>query len=912
MGSQHPQLEGDALKATVHRGGPLQIIASAGSGKTEVVSQRIAALIEGGADPNAIVAFTFTEKAAKELKRRTELRVEARMGKAFVDRLNGCYIGTIHAYCYELLRGHVAKYEAYDLLDDNRLAAFLTRERNRIELESLGGKLYANIKDFVRNVQVVENELIPIDRLTSPFREVVERYVNQLDAYRLLTFGRIIELAVAALDDPKVLREVHSRLRHLIVDEYQDINPAQEALIGKLAGPEVELCVVGDDDQSIYQWRGSDVSNIVEFKRRYEGVATFELMTNRRSRPSIISAANGFAQTIQGRLEKSMREHREGAEPEVVTWKAETETDEARHIAETIVRLQREGYRYRDIGVLVRSSTSYPKLLEAFSEHNIPVQPGGRTGLFKEDDAQTFGRTFAYLAGHEWRPEPYGRGSRVSLDSLVKEHTGRFTLDSKRQGLVRKRLESWKAEVKTPTAAADLIGTYYDLLGDCGVELWDLHDPVRVSRLGNLARCSAILADYESVRRRARPDDQAPGEVIGGSDRGDRYYFWLAVHIQNWAQGEFEGFEGEDDFTLDAVDLTTVHKAKGLEWPVVFVPCVSAKRFPSIKTGRKQTWFVPESTFDRTRYEGTENDERRLFYVAVTRARDWLSVSTHDTPKKQAVAPSNFLLKFCGGELGYLDELPLPPPIEHKKSEEEILAITFSELANYKSCALAYRLRHLLGFQPSLAPELGYGKAVHHIMRSVAEFTRRHRKAPTPEQLNMIFDEEFYLPAANKPGHAQMRASALRLVNAYIKNHSEDLARVWAIERPFELHLPNAIVTGRADVILDGEDTGAPASLAIVDYKTATNENLAYDWQLQIYADAGCREGLDVRAAYVHDLKASKRDPVDISATALSQAEGEVISLVDRLKARHFEPSPGLACKNCDVKKLCKHGARSA
>ena len=910
MKNTPPQLEGDALKAVCHRGSHLQIIASAGSGKTEVVSQRVAALIQAGADPQSIVAFTFTEKAAKELKRRTEQRVEARVGRDSVDKLNGCYIGTIHAYCHELLRKHVAKYETYDLLDDNRLAAFITRERKRIGLESLGGGLYAGIRDFVRNGQVVENELIAIARLAFPFRDVMARYLGRLDAYRLFTFGRLIELAVAALEDPEVSRAVHSTLKHLIVDEYQDINPAQEALIAKLSGPEVELCVVGDDDQSIYQWRGSDVSNIVEFKRRYPRVSTFELLVNRRSRPGIIEAANKFAQTIQGRLAKSMREHREESKPEVVIWRAPTEAGEAERIAQTIGLLIVKGYRYRDIGVLVRSSTSYPCLLEAFGKQGIPVQPGGRTGLFREPDAQLFGRTFAYLAGHEWRPEAYGPGSPISLAELCGSYAASFGLDRRRQMRVRKRLEEWRREVEAPAGPADLIGAYYDLLGDCGVPDWDLTDSAKVARLGNIARCSAILADYESVRRRARRDDEAPGEIIGGSDRGHWYHFWLATHIQNWAQGEFEGFEGEDDLTLDAVHLTTVHKAKGLEWPVVFVPCVSAKRFPSSKTGKRQMWLVPEDLFDRERYEGSENDERRLFYVAVTRARDWLSVSTHDTPRKQAVPPSKFLLEYAAEPLTHLQRLPLPKVVARSAATEDMLAITFSELASFKTCALAYRLRTLIGFQPSLAPELGYGKAVHHILRSVAEFTRRHRVTPSPAQLSLILDEEFYLPAANKATHAVMRESARALVTDYIRDHGDDFARVWALERPFELHLPNVILTGRADVILHAGEPGAFDSLAIVDYKTATDDLLDYDWQLQVYADAGRREGLDVRAAYVHDLKEAQRRSVDVGAGALERAEAEVVSLVDRLKARRFEASPGRPCSGCDVKALCKHAIR--
>lgn len=914
MNTVPPRLEGDALRAVRHRGSPMQIIAAAGSGKTEVVSQRVAALIESGVDPQAIVAFTFTERAAKELKHRTERRVAARLGRAAVDRLNGCHIGTLHAYCYALLRRHVSKYETYDLLDDNRLAAFLVRERNRIRLETLGGKLYEGVEAFIRNAQVVENERIPLERLAPPFRDVMERYLSRLDVYRLFTFGRLVCLAVDALKDPGVAGAVRSPLRHLIVDEYQDINPAQESLIAKLAGPGVELCVVGDDDQSIYQWRGSDVNNIVQFERRYRSVATFELLVNRRSRPEIIRAANGFARTIQGRLDKTMLQHRETDLPEIVTWCARTEADEAVCIARAVKELVARGYRYRDIGVLVRTATSYSRLLEAFQRQEIPVQPGGRTGLFKSHEAQLFGKTFAYLADQSWRPEGYGSGDPVSLETLCGEYAERFNLSSARKARIRKRLEAWKSEVETPTSPADLIGAYYDLLNDCGVAEWDLTDRGKLARLGNQARCSAILADYESVRRRARPDDEVRGQITGGQDRGKRYYFWLATHIQNWAQGRFEGFEGEDGLTLDALDLTTVHRAKGLEWPVVFVPCVSASRFPPRKTGKAKTWFVPEEAFEPRRYEGCENDERRLFYVAVTRARDWLSVSTHDTPNKRSVKPSKFLLEFSTSELEHLDRLPLPRAAASDDPADDTLSITFSELANYASCALAYRLRSLIGFQPSLAPELGYGKAVHHIMRRVAEFARQRRVIPSPAQLQLIFDEEFYLPAANKASHAVMRASALKLIESYLNHYSADLARVWALERPFTLHLPNAVLTGRADVILQGEAGGARDSLVVVDYKTAVDDahEADYDWQLQVYADAGRREGLDVRAAYVHELKSGQRRPVDIGTAALQGAETKVVSLVERLKARQFDPSPGHVCRECDVKALCRHGRRAS
>jgi DNA helicase II / ATP-dependent DNA helicase PcrA len=290
----------------------MQIIASAGSGKTEVVSQRVADLLADGVAPGAIVAFTFTERAAAELRQRIAERAEDRLGRAVLDQVGGLFVGTIHAYCFRLLQTHIPRYETYDVLDDNQLTAFLAREATRLELKRMDprGRLFGSIDRFLRGVDVVENELLEPKVMPEPFRGVLLNYLATLERYRLLTYGQQVVRAVRELERESALASVRATLRHLIVDEYQDVNPAQERLIELLTGPAVELCVVGDDDQAIYQWRGSDVANIVTFADRYPNVVTFEITTNRRSRPAIIDAANAFATTIPGRIAKTMGTHR--------------------------------------------------------------------------------------------------------------------------------------------------------------------------------------------------------------------------------------------------------------------------------------------------------------------------------------------------------------------------------------------------------------------------------------------------------------------------------------------------------------------------------------------------------------------------------------------------------------------------
>jgi DNA helicase II / ATP-dependent DNA helicase PcrA len=374
-----PQLAGAALDAVHYRGGHLQIIAGAGSGKTEVVAQRVVDLLADGAAAESIVAFTFTERAAEELKNRIAHRVEDRLGSQALDRLTSLFVGTIHAYCFRLLQQRVPRYETYDVLDENRLTAFLSREAGRLELRQLDirNRLFGSIRAFLKGVEVVENGLLDPSTMPNPFGSVLRAYYETLDRYRLLTYGQQVVRAVRELEGREVAAAAHAELRHLIVDEYQDVNPAQERLVELLTGPQVELCVVGDDQQAIYQWRGSDVGNILGFAERYSDVATFEITTNRRSRPQLIKLANRFARTIPERIGKDMTPYRRaapGAEPEIAVWRADTELGEAGWIANLILDLVEHGVRFCDVAVLVRGRAAYRQLVEQFQTFDIPEE----------------------------------------------------------------------------------------------------------------------------------------------------------------------------------------------------------------------------------------------------------------------------------------------------------------------------------------------------------------------------------------------------------------------------------------------------------------------------------------------------------------------------------------------------------
>lgn len=913
MRSTVPVLTGDAAAAAAHRGSHLQIIACAGSGKTEVVSQRVAGLLAEGIDPASIVAFTFTERAAAELKERIGQRAEGVLGEHAQERLGPLFVGTIHAYSFRLLQRYVPEYETYDVLDAHQLTAFLHREAHRLNIKSLraDGRLFASIEDFSRSIDVVENELIDPADLQDPFASVYRRYLETLRHYRLLTFGQQISRAVSELGEPEVLRQVQADLRHLVVDEYQDVNPAQERLVRLLTeGAGAELCVVGDDDQAIYQWRGSSVANIVTFADRYPGVARFELLTNRRSREGIVTRADRFAATINGRLPKSMLAVRPDERLPVVRLAAlPSEAEEAEHIAASIEDLHTAGVPYRDIAILARKRAAFPALIDALEHRGIPVQAAGRTGLFETTEGDILGRFFAWLADIDWRSRRFAGGA-VTTPDLMTRLTQTFGLTMGDVRAVGRLAAELKAQVPR-TTAVDLVGIYYRLLNALRVDQWDLSDPLVINRMGTLARFSAVIADYEKVRRRARRDPSAPGTQVGGELGGTWYYRNFALYLVNYATTNYEGFDGEPEPLVDAVDMLTVHGAKGLEWPVVFIPSATRRRFDHAGNPRGRPTLVPDHLYDADRYHGSDDDERRLFYVAMTRARDLLHVSRHERVKTQSVGPSAYfthLQRHVGASRGGPVLLQTATAGD---GDPEQLRLTYSDVAAFLACGHAYRLRTRLGFLPPLAAELGYGRAVHHLMRSAADATAAAGRPITPSEAHRLVEQHFYLPAANKAAHAQMKGVAEQLLLSYLADpeYRDELTRTWQSERPFELHLPTVVVTGRADVIFS-DGAGTAPRLTLVDYKTSTSGN-GYDLQLQIYADAGQREGLTVDRAFVHDLKRQERTEVTIDRPHLRAAEQTVQQVAERLRASEFEPARDTSvCRKCDVRMLC--GSRAA
>lgn len=879
----------------------VRIVAGAGAGKTETLSRRIVyLLLVEGCQPSEIVAFTFTEKAAQGMKDRVYQRVEEIAGVDRTSNLGEMFIGTMHSYAKRVLDDHF-HYGAYDVMDENQEIAFLMRHGWTLGLSSFGQNYADGCLVFRRNVSMVWDEMLDRKRLSKnapAFDEAMNKYGRLLDENKLLTFGQMMFLAATKISErPKAL----GAIKHLLVDEYQDVNRAQARLI-EIVGESARVFVVGDPRQSIYQWRGSDERFFADFSKQFQGAAALSLRENRRSGELLVRNANSVAGRIaQGRYEtmEPFRKDRgflgcyEGDQPE----------DEARWVAEQIRRLVKSnGLSYSDIAILMRSvATSAPPFLEQFRRRKIPCLIGGKVGLFRKPEAQAVGRIFAWFYDEgfwvqdrwKWNESIKGDELLTTALDLWEEGTGKAPGDQAESTLraIKKELGLGTSKFRNFTEMYDAVLDALDFLD------MDAHDSGDLAVMAGLGRFGELLTDYETANR-----------LGGRTPKWHQDLKSLCWFLNTYATHAYEDRNPETIGGVDAVRLLTVHQAKGLEWPVVFVSSMVTGRFPSSMVGREQDWCgIPRDMFDAKRYEGSEEDERRLFYVATTRARDAL-VLTYFTRIQNAKAPSPFLrdvlmkeaTRFHGGK-------PLPRlKVKPVEASEEIVTFPAGDIIRYEICPYRYLLGDVLGFQPGLHFGLGFGKSLHYCLRRAAQMVKAEGYNPMSAVASAV-DEEFHMPFAGGQVLEDFKRSGRRMLVAFARKHEADFNRIKEVEYRLEFPIAGATISGRVDVIL--RDGGG---VEVRDYKTSEDQRGESELatQVRLYALGLQKLGWNVVAGSVAFIEQSKVQPIAVHDLELRDTLSSAESTAKGIVKRNFEPRPEESkCQRCDFFSICRYKA---
>lgn len=903
-------------KAINHITGNLQIIACAGSGKTQVLAQRIVNVLakKKSIAPKNIVAFTFTEKAAGELKDRVYRLCEDQLGD--VLGLADMYVGTIHGFCLDLLQTYLFKYLKYSVISEVQQRLLIDRNSKKSGLTDLqthegkplrrwqDSKLYQTILTILREAEIDNNLL----SASHPTRLALIKYTVLLHEHRYLDYSMILTEAVDALANDSNLRsKIADRVKYLIVDEYQDVNPLQECLIKLLHDLGANLCVVGDDDQTIYQWNGSDIQNIVTFSKRYPCVMQIALDDNFRSSSGVVETAERMVQRNTGRLQKKMRSagSQVFANGDLLALNFVDPTAEAFWIAEKIQsmvgtpflekKMAQRGLSWSDCAILLRSvSKTGDIIVEALRQANIPFVVKGMKGLFDTNEVKACVATFAYLSD-----------VLLKVDVKAAWLAANLGVSSTEVDAALNWLDQEKAEWPNRWKKTDysLQKTYMGLLeqlnvresrvpaGGCG------HVPRAEIVLYNLGMFSQLIADYETINFK--------------SDWSSLYSGFNGFLKYQAADYYPEGWEATGYQTPDAVQIMTVHQAKGMEFPIVFVPCLQKNRFPSsVHGGRQWHHVIPEAAVKNAiRFKGTEEDERRLFYVALTRSKKYLycTWAPGDGPRKKN--PSPFFREVIAAGRSYV--LTRDPCVVVTKitqtpanAEQEIL-LTFSELRYFFDCPYQFKLRFLYGFTAPLHEEQGYGKSLHDALAEI------HRSALDKAYLaksdvDNLIDNHFHIPYASPASYDNMKRKAKETLKRYFEDNGDALDKIEHSECPIEVKLADHIVVvGRVDLIRR-TDTG---QISIIDFKSVQRAQ----------AEEITRVQLDIYAMGYKFLKGRNPDLVEIYNLDEGAAgcKREVVDDVLLNKTAQLVHAAGLnirancfrkvsACKGCDMEGVCK------
>ncbi|MFI5818424.1 DNA helicase PcrA [Streptomyces rishiriensis] len=643
-GAPRPVLDAAALleglndnqrAAVTHAGAPLLIVAGAGSGKTRVLTHRIAHLLaERHVHPGQILAITFTNKAAGEMKE----RVEALVG----PRANAMWVMTFHSSCVRILRreskrlGFTSSFSIYDAADSKRLMALVCRDLD------LDPKRYPP-KSFSAKISNLKNELIDEEDFAAQAADGFEKtlaqayamYQSRLREANALDFDDLIMTTVNLLRAfPDVAEHYRRRFRHVLVDEYQDTNHAQYALVRELVGtsehpvdvppgehdvPPAELCVVGDADQSIYAFRGATIRNILQFEEDYPNATTILLEQNYRSTQTILSAANAVIERNESRRPKNLWTNA-GAGARITGYVADTEHDEAQFVADEIDRLTDAGdAKAGDVAVFYRTNAQSRVFEEIFIRVGLPYKVVGGVRFYERKEVRDVLAYLRVLANPEdsvplrriLNVPKRGIGDRaeamidalsqrekISFPQALKRVDEAYGMASRSTNAVKRfnaLMEELRTIVESGAGPATVLEAVLERTGYLA-ELQASTDPQDETRIENLQELAAVALEFEQEAEEAEGEAAAPA---GLSDFLER----VALVADS------DQIPDEEEDGSGVITLMTLHTAKGLEFPVVFLTGMEDGVFPHMRA-LGQTKELEE--------------ERRLAYVGITRARERL------------------------------------------------------------------------------------------------------------------------------------------------------------------------------------------------------------------------------------------------------------------------------------------------
>jgi DNA helicase-2/ATP-dependent DNA helicase PcrA len=1006
-------LNAEQRRAVCHDQGPLLVVAGAGTGKTQVITRRIAWLIASRrARPAEILGLTFTDKAAEEM----QVRVDQLVPYGYTDAT----ISTFHAFGDRIVREFALELGlptsarvltrpevviflrerlfAFDLDeyrplgDPTRFLDAMATLFSRCKDEDVSPQSYLDFAAGLAAQAAVatqpQDEALAMAQRARQEGELARAYARYQELLReagFVDFGDQVGLTLRLLrESPAARWELQRRYKYILVDEFQDTNRAQSELVELLAADHGNVMVVGDDDQSIYKFRGAAISNILEFRRRHPRCRQIVLRRNYRSRAPILDASYRLVRfndpdrlEVRNGIDKRLLPERRGGELPVRHVAFATGSEEADWVAREIARRIEAGSRPRDCAVLVRANADADPILRSLNLASVPWRFSGTSGLYARPEIRlllAFLRSMADLSSSVdlyslASSEVYGLGGEDltaivnsarrrnrSLWEVVEELTRQPGL-LRLSPATRASLERLVADVHRFSEMAHerpAGEVLYQFLRHSGVlaKLGGTESVAAEEALQNIARFFDIIRAQSDLL----PDDRV---------------VFVARHLQTLidAGDDPATAEVDADADADAVAVLTVHKAKGLEFPVVFMVGLVDGRFPA--RTRREPLGLPVELVNEVLPEGDAHlqEERRLFHVGMTRARDELVLShAADYGGRRARRVSQFVLEAldlpassavaaaaADGARSPLERLTSfeagPAPVEPGRGVVEgPLTLSFYQVDDYLTCPLKYKYVHVLRVPIAPHHSIVYGAALH---QAVQEFHRRQAKGylMSEQELDEAFDRAWSNEGFLTREHEEARLAAGRAaLHRFREGQLLPGSVVPAyVEREFSFLLDGDRIRGRMDRVdierlADGEggngrgdsvgegsggatDTGShadvvspalpglhPERVTITDYKSSdvrdpakARERARDSLQLQIYALAYQAEtGRLPDALQLWFLESGLVGRVEVDPKRLDRARASIRQAAAGIRALDFAATPEyLACGYCAFRDIC-------
>ena len=956
-------LNNEQLAAVIHREGPLLIIAGAGTGKTTVITRRIAWLLaEGLAKTNEILALTFTDKAANEMLGRVDILVPY----GYTD----IWISTFHAFGDRLLREnalvaglnpdfkvltrpetavflreHLFEFNlSYfrPLSDPTRFIEALISLFSRAKDEDISPQEYLNFaQDFqLKAKQNLQDKAMQEEALVH--MEVACAYLKfqeLLAQEGLVDFGNQFYLALKLLrEHPLILKKYQEQLKYILVDEFQDTNFAQYQLVELLASGKRNITVTGDDDQCIYRFRGAAYSNLLNFTYAFCDVKKVSIVQNYRSSQAILDSAYQLIQNnnperfeIKAAINKKLISlNPSGNSPEHFYF--DTNSTEADFVAETIKnKVRTKNFLYRDFAILVRSNSDAQAYLQALNMQDIPWQFSGNQGLYSRAEVKlciNFLRIIAnlsdslslfYLSSSEVYALDlsdlslcmhYARRTNKSLYLVFKNISNTRELSEVSQNskdkisLIITDLEEF-LKISREESTGRLL---YSFLTETGYlkELTKDIDLEKETKIQNLAKFFNMVRDFELVAK---------------EDRVMNFVNYLDLLIEAGDDPE----TAEADLDTDAVNVLTIHKAKGLEFRVVFLVSLVSGRFPV--PHRKQPIEIPDVLIKEILPTGDFHlqEERRLFYVGMTRAKEELyltAASDYGGARQRHI--SQFVIEALGNQvkvkekqkssaLEAIERFALKKQALRAKlreaPEDQLLNLSYYQIDDYLTCPLKYKYVHILRIPILEHHTVIYGRAMHDAVTKYFQYKISGKRMELADLLE-VFKESFTPQGFLDEKHQQERFRiGQEALASFYKEEEKRNSQPLFIEKSFSFVLENNKIRGRFDRV-DKEEDGA----IIMDFKTSelkkqkdadkrTRESL----QLDIYALAYKNIfGELPKRVQLYFLESGLIGSAEIKEEDLEKVKARIREASEGIRQRNFAPAPAyLACAYCAFNQIC-------